>query len=82
MGPYRMPLYINGVKRCHGITIVSTRDITTSGLTAAILKMRLPLTSGGIRFSLIEFLDPENEGLAVGTASLSCSGAGIQALPV
>jgi hypothetical protein len=31
----------------------------------------VPVTSGGIRNSAIEFMDPENEGLAVGTALLS-----------
>ena len=71
MGPYRMPLYINGVSSCNCITIVSTRDIITSGLTAAILNIRLSLTSGGIRNSPIEFLDPENGGLDVGTELLS-----------
>ena len=36
--------------------------IATSGLTAAILYIRLPVTSGSIRSSAIDFLDPENEG--------------------
>ena len=71
MGPYRMPLYINGISRCNVVTIVSTRDIITSGLTAAILNIRLPITSGGIRNSPIEFLDPGNWGSAVATASIS-----------
>ena len=32
---------------------------------------RLPVTSGSIRDSAIELLDPENVGVAVGTAMLS-----------
>ena len=38
---------------------------------AAIFKMRLPVTSGSIRNSAFELLDPENGGLAVGTELLS-----------
>ena len=34
--------------------------IATSGLTAAILHFRLPVTSGSIRNSAVDFLDPEN----------------------
>ena len=41
------------------------------GLTAAIFKNRLPVTSDSIRINAIVLLDPENGGLAVGTASLS-----------
>ena len=41
------------------------------GLAAAILKSRLPVTSGSIRIIAIELLDAENGGSAVGTASLS-----------
>ena len=77
-----MPLFINGVSRCNGVTIVSTRDLITSGLTAAILNIRFPLTSGGIRNSPIEFLDPENGGLAVGTALISSLEAEKEVLPV
>ena len=44
MGPYRMSLYINRVSRGNGVTIFSTRDIITSGLTAAVLNIRLSLT--------------------------------------
>src|SRR5208282_5890424 len=36
--------------------------IATSGLTAAILYIRLPVTSISIRSSAIDFLDPENGG--------------------
>ena len=72
VGLYRIPLYINGVSRWNGVTIVSSRDIITSGLTAAIFDIRLPLTSGGICNSPVEFLDPEkNGGLAFGTELLS-----------
>ena len=39
---------------------------------AAILEFRLLVTSGSIPNSAIELLDPENGGLAVGTAFLSC----------
>ena len=66
-----MPLYTNGVSRCNGVIIVSTRDIITSGVTAAILNIRFPLTSGGIRNSPFEFLDPDNGGLVFGTALIS-----------
>ena len=58
--------------RCNGAAMLSRSwDISTSGLAAAILKNRLPVTSGSIRVVAIELLDPENGGLAVGTASLS-----------
>ena len=58
--------------RCNGAAILSRSwDISTSGLAAAILKNRLPVTSGSIRVIAVELLDPENGGLAVGTASLS-----------
>ena len=46
------------VSRCNGTAILS-------GLAAAILKNRLPVTSGSIRNRAIELLDPENGGLAV-----------------
>ena len=49
-----------------------SRDISTSGLTAAIFKNRFPVTSISIRNGAIEILDPENEGLAVETELLSC----------
>ena len=45
--------------------------MTISGLTTAILKNRLPVTSGSIRIIAIELLDPQNGGLPVGTVSLS-----------
>ena len=38
---------------------------------AAIFKSRLPVTSDSIRNSATELLDPENGGLAVGTALIS-----------
>ena len=38
---------------------------------AYIFKIRLPFTSGSILIIALELLDPENGGLAVGTASLS-----------
>ena len=60
------------VSRCKGAAILSRSwDISTSGLAAAIFKIRLPITSGSIRIIAIELLDPENGGLVVGTASLS-----------
>jgi len=73
MALIRMPPYVNVVSRWNGVTIFSSRDIITSGLTSAILDFLLPRTSGGIRNSHIEFLDPENggRGLAVGTELLS-----------
>ena len=48
-----------------------SRDISTSGLPTAILKNRLPVTSGGVRNSAIEMLDHENVGVAVGISLLS-----------
>ena len=39
---------------------------------AAVLNFQLPVTSCGIQNSAIEFLDPENWGLAVGMALRSC----------
>ena len=71
MALYRIPPYVNGVNRWNGVTILSSRYISTSGLAAAIFEFRLPLTSGGIRNSPIEFQDPENGGQAVGTELLS-----------
>ena len=68
---YRILSYANGFSRCNDVTIFSSRDIITSGITAAILDIRLPLTSGGIRNSHIEFPYPENGGLAVETALIS-----------
>ena len=44
----------------------------SSGITAAILDIRLPLTSGGIQHSAIEFPVPKNGGLAIETALLYC----------
>ena len=49
----------------------SLYDISTSGLVGAMFKIRLPVTSGSIRKSASELLDPENGGLAVGTELLS-----------
>ena len=40
-------------------------------LWAAILDFRLPVTSGSIRNTVIELLDPETVGIAVGAALLS-----------
>ena len=71
MALYRIAPYANGFSRWNDVTIFSSRDIITSGITAAILDIRLPLTSGGIRNSPIELLDQENGGLAVGTALIS-----------
>ena len=44
----------------------------SSGLAAAILDFRLPVTSDGVCNSAIVFLDPENMGVAVGIILLSC----------
>ena len=58
--------------RWNGVAIKSgSCDITTSGLAAAILKSRLPVTSCSIRIIAIELLDPENRGVAVGIFILS-----------
>ena len=51
-------------------------------MAAAIFKSRLPVTSGSIRIIAIELLDPENGGVAVGTASLSVLEAEIYVLLV
>ena len=62
-----------GGSRWNGVAILSgSRDLSTSGLAAAILKNRLLVTSGTIRYSAVGLLNPENGGLAVGTALLSC----------
>ena len=47
-------------------------------ITAAILDFRLPVTSDDIRNSAVEFLDPENGGVAVGILFLSVIGAEIR----
>jgi hypothetical protein len=67
MALYRIPPYVNGVNRWNGVTILSSRYISTSGLAAAIFEFRLPVTSDGIRKSPVKFLDTENGGLAVRT---------------
>ena len=41
------------------------------GFVAAILKYGLPVTLSSIRNSAVELLDPENVGIAIGTALLS-----------
>ena len=62
-----------GCSRWNGVAILSgSRDISTSGLAAAIFKNRLPVTSDSIRNGAIELLDPENGGLAVERELLSC----------
>ena len=49
--------------RCNGAAILSKSwDKSTSGLAAAILKNRLPVTSGSIRNRAIELLDPKMVG--------------------
>ena len=53
------------------IQVTRLYNISTSGLAAAIFKIRLPVTSGSICSSAVELLDPENGGLAVGTKLLS-----------
>ena len=44
----------------------------SSGLAAAILDFRLPVTSDGVCNGAVVFLDPENMGAAVGIILLSC----------
>ena len=56
-------------------------SIYITGLAAAIFKFRLPVTSGSIRCSAVVLLDPENGGLAVETALISCLDAEIYVLP-
>ena len=51
-------------------------------LWAAILDFPLPVTSGSIHNTVIELLDPENVGIAVGAALLSSLEAEIKILPV
>ena len=65
----------------HGI-LKYTKYICISGLSAAIFNFRLPVTSASVRSSSAEFLDPENGGLVVETALLSCLEAEIYLLPV
>ena len=61
-----------GVSRWNGVAILSrSQDIRITSLLAAILDFRLPVTSDSIRNSAIEFLDPENRGVAVGIFILS-----------
>ena len=49
--------------RCNGAAILSRSwDKSTTGLAAAILKTRLPVTSGSIRNRTNELLDLENNG--------------------
>ena len=72
-----------GVGRWNGVAIWSrSEDMSTSGLAAAIFKCRLPVTSGSIRDSAVELVDPENRGLAIGTALISGLEAEIYLLPV
>ena len=49
---------------------------------AAILDFRLPVMSGRLGTSLIELLDIDNVGVAVGIALLSSLQAEIQVFPV
>jgi hypothetical protein len=72
-----------GVSRWNGVDIWSrSGDISTSGLTAAIFKYRLPLTSSINRNSSVVLLDPKNIDLTVGISLLSCLIADIYVLPV
>jgi hypothetical protein len=71
-----------GVNLWNGVAILSWSWDNTSGLTAAILDLGLPVISGGIRNSASEFLYPENEESAVVTALLYCIEAETQVLPV
>ena len=56
-------------RRCY--LVYRSRDISTSGLVAAIFKSRLPVTSVSICNSSTELLDPEIGGLAFGTDLIS-----------
>jgi len=47
-------------------------DMSTSGLAAAIFHLSLPVRSDSIVGITVGLLDPENIGLAVGIALLSC----------
>ena len=51
-----------GVSYSNGVAIFSrSRDISTSGLAAAILKYRLPVISSSVRNSAADFQDLDNE---------------------
>jgi len=50
----------------------TSRDMSTSGLAAAILDLSLPVRSDSIVGITVGLLDPENIGLAVGIAMLLC----------
>jgi len=47
-------------------------DMSTSGLAAAILNLSLPVRLDNIVGITVGLLNPENSGLAVGIALLSC----------
>jgi len=47
-------------------------DMRISGLAAAVLDLSLPVRSDSIAGIAVGLLDPENIGLAVGIALLSC----------
>jgi len=47
-------------------------DVSISGLMADILDLSLPVRSDSIVGITVRLLDPENIGLAVGIALLSC----------
>jgi len=56
---------------CVTITCTS-RDLSNSGLAAAIFNLSLSVRSDSIVGITVGLLDPENIGLAVGIALLSC----------
>ena len=53
------------------MTAAKSEVLISQLLVAAIFKIRLPVTSGRIRNSNTELLDPENVGVPVGPALLS-----------
>jgi len=55
--------------------------MSTSGLAAAILDLSLPDRSDSTVCTTVGLLDPENIGLAVGNALLSCVQVEIRVLP-
>ena len=52
--------------------VTGSRFLKMAAAKPEVLLSQLPGTSGSILNSTIELMDPENGGLAVGTALMSC----------
>jgi len=62
-------------------SMCTSGDMSTSGLAATILDLSLPVRSDSIVGISVGLLEPENIGLAVGIALLSCVQVDIWVLP-